>query len=273
MRDLSISRAWDETKAILARDGRLFVSVALALVALPAAVTGAIRPNGMADSSTSVWIDLVLIAASLIALAGQLALIRLALGPSITVDGAIRHGFLRMPTYLLAAILIIAALLVLAIPFGVVLAALGVPMDMSPVPRSPALLLVVFLYVLVAFFAGVKMIMSAPAASAEPIGAIAIIKRSWELTSGHWWKLFAFVLLFFIGAVIALIAAGTAVGLVVTILFGPAEPLSAAALVEALVQALINAVVTTLFAVMLARIYVQLSGRGEVQASVPTSGI
>jgi uncharacterized membrane protein len=155
----------------------------------------------------------------------------------------------------------------------VVLAALGVPMDMSPVPRSPALLLVVFLYVLVAFFAGVKMIMSAPAASAEPIGAIAIIKRSWELTSGHWWKLFAFVLLFFIGAVIALIAAGTAVGLVVTILFGPAEPLSAAALVEALVQALINAVVTTLFAVMLARIYVQLSGRGEVQASVPTSGI
>ena len=32
-------------------------------------------------------------------LAGQLALIRLALGPSITVGGAIAHGVRRMPIY------------------------------------------------------------------------------------------------------------------------------------------------------------------------------
>src|SRR5206468_4861024 len=132
MRDLSISRAWDETKAIIARDGRLFLSIALALVALPAAVTGAIRPDGMADGMTPVWVDLILIVASLIALAGQLALIRLALGPSVTVGAAVRHGFARMPVYLLAAILVIIALFILAIPFGAVLFALGVPIDLSP---------------------------------------------------------------------------------------------------------------------------------------------
>jgi hypothetical protein len=268
MRNLSISSAWEETKAILARDGRLFLSVALALVALPAAVTGAIRPNGVSDSSTSIGIDLVLIVTSLIALAGQLALIRLALGPSITVGGAIRYGFVRMPTYFLAAILILVALLLLAVPFAAILAVMGVPLDMSPVPRSPGFLLVVLLYVVVAFFVAVKMIMSAPAASAEAIGPIAIVKRSWDLTSGHWWRLFGFGLLFFIGAGVVLIAVGAAVGLVVTIVLGPVEPMSASALVVALVQALINAIVTTLFAVMLARMYVQLSGRGEVDSTM-----
>ena len=35
MRQLSISAAWEETKAIIARDGSLLMAVALALVALP----------------------------------------------------------------------------------------------------------------------------------------------------------------------------------------------------------------------------------------------
>ena len=87
MRALSLSQAWDETKAIIMRDGRLFASVALALVALPAAIEGLVSPRGM-DASAPWWVDAVMIVASLIALAGQLALIRLALGP---VD----HGWRR----------------------------------------------------------------------------------------------------------------------------------------------------------------------------------
>jgi MFS family permease len=47
--------------------------------------------------------------------------------------------------------------------------------------------------------------------------------------------------------------------------------ISAAALVLALVQSLVSAAITTLFAVMLARLYLQLSGR-DVQATVPSSG-
>jgi hypothetical protein len=40
----------------------------------------------------------------------------------------------------------------------------------------------------------------------------------------------------------------------------------------ALVGAVANAAITGLFAVMLARIYVQLAGTNDVQASVPSSG-
>jgi hypothetical protein len=270
MRNLSISRAWEESKAIIAREGRLFTSVALALVALPALVTGVIRPDGVSDASTPIWVDLVMIIASLIALAGQLALIRLAIGPSISVGEAIRHGLTRMPVYLLAAILIIVALLLLAVPFAAALIALGVPMDRTPTAFTPGVALVIVIYFAAAIFLGVKMCMSATAASAEPIGAIAIIKRSWDLTDGHWWRLFGFLLLFFIAAVVLLIGAAAAVGAVDAILLGPIDPMSASALVLALVQAVLNTLITTVLAVMLARIYVQLSGRGEV--TVPISG-
>jgi hypothetical protein len=273
MSRLSISVAWEETKAILTRDGKLFASVALALVALPTAVTGLVNPTGVADSDAALWIDLVVIIASLVALSGQLALIRLALGPSITVGGAIAHGIRRMPVYFLAAVIIIAGLLVAAIPFAVVLAAMGVTInpDTGRVPSSPGLYLVATVYFALACFVGVRMVLGSTAASAEPIGPIAIIKRSWQLTSDHWWMLFGFLVAFFVGAGVLLLALETVLTTVVTLGFGAVTAMSASALVIALVQALANALVTTVFAVMLARIYAQAAGR-DIQASVPTSG-
>ena len=270
MRRLSISKAWDESKAIVARDGRLFVSVALALIALPTTVSGLINPGGVTRDQP-LWVDAIILIVSLVALAGQLALIRLALGPSITVGGAIGHGFRRMPIYLLAAILILCGMLLLAVPFVLLLGALGVPLNPQTRP-PPQAALVMLAYLAVLFYFIVRLIMAAPAASAEPIGPVRILRRAWALTSGHWWQLFGFLLMFFIGAVVLLVAAQAAIGLAVTLLFGPIEPMSAGALAIALVRALVNAVITTLFAVMLARIYVQLAGSGETQASVPSTG-
>ena len=62
--------------------------------------------------------------------------------------------------------------------------------------------------------------MSAPVASAEAAGPIAIIRRSWTLTSGHWWHLFGFLLLFFIGAIVLLLAVSAAAGVVAGLFFG-----------------------------------------------------
>ena len=273
MSRLSISAAWEETRAILARDGRLLSSVALALVALPATATGLVSPNGFAETTAPLWIDLVMLIASLIALAGQLALIRLAIGPSITVGSAIAHGLRRMPVYLLSAIMVVLALIVIGIPFALALAALGVPLEAKPVPVSGILVIVATIYVLIVCFVGVRMVMAAPAASAEPIGSIAILRRSWTLTSGHFWPLLGFLLVFFVGAIIVLAAIVAAAGAVIGLTLGPPEAGSASALLLALVQGLVNAGVTVLFAVMLARIYVQLTGGGVAHPSVPSSGI
>jgi hypothetical protein len=197
----------------------------------------------------------------------------MALGPALTVGEAIGHGLRRMPTYLLAAIIIACGLIVVAVPFVLVMIAAGVQVDNeAELVRSPIFLIVALLYFFLLCFVGVRMLMSTPAASAERIGPIAIIRRSWELTTGHGWQLLGFILLFFVAAAVLVIAVGAAVGIVVGLLVGPIEPMSLSALVVSLVQALLQAVVTTILAVMLARMYVQLAGRAEVEASVPKSG-
>ncbi|HZC38434.1 MAG TPA: hypothetical protein VE221_07145 [Sphingomicrobium sp.] len=271
MHAVSLSRAWDETRAIIIREERLFVSVALALVAFPVAVEGLVSPRGM-DPYAPWWVDLIVIATSLIALAGQLALIRLALAPSITVGGAISHGVRRMPIYLLAVILIMVGLFVVAIPFAAALAFAGVPLPAKGAQASLVATIAVLLYSALIVFVAVRMLMGAPVASAERAGPIAILRRSWHLTAGNWLRLFAFLVMFLIAAVALVGGLGAATAVVVRLFVGPIAPLSTGALVVALIQALFNTVVTTGLAVMLARIYVQLSGRGEVEPSVPTTG-
>ena len=121
-------------------------------------------------------------------------------------------------------------------------------------------IIAVILYVLLIIFVGVRMIMSAPSASAEAIGPVAVLQRSWRLTAGNFWRLLGFLILYFIAAIVVLIAVNAAIGLVVTLAIGPIEPMSSSAVVVALVDALFNAATTTVLAIMLARMYVQLSG-------------
>ena len=60
--------------------------------------------------------------------------------------------------------------------------------------------------------------------------------------------------------------------IVILLLLGRPTPGSLSALLVGLVAGLIQAGFTVIVAVMQARIYVQLAGGGEAQASVPSSG-
>ncbi|MFL6851842.1 MAG: hypothetical protein ACJ8EH_13435 [Sphingomicrobium sp.] len=271
MRGLSISAAWDESKAILAHDGRLLMTVALALVAFPSAINNLINPAGVAGTSP-LWVDAVTFVVTLLTLTGQLALIRLALGPSITVGSAISHGFQRLPAYCLVVVILLVGLFLLAVPCAVVLAALGVPLETRPLQLTPAAALVLLIYLAVAVYFAVRLVLSSAVASAEDLGPIAILKRSWRLTAGNWWTLFGFLMIFVVAAIVLLVAIGSAAGVIVNLLVGSLQPMSAAALIVALIQAVVSAAITALFSVMLARIYLQLAGR-NAQASVPSSGI
>ena len=111
--------------------------------------------------------------------------------------------------------------------------------------------------------------MSSPVASAEAVGPVGILRRSWELTRGHWWRLFAFFLIFLIGALVGLAAAGMMVNILAKLIFGSVDPITVGALLVALVTQIFSAAISVLLMVMLARIYAQLAGGG---ASVPSSG-
>lgn len=271
MSNLSISTAWEESRALLAHDGRLFASVALALIGIPTTVSALIEPKGMALAGGSPWwVAVLTFVFALLALVGQLALVRLALKPSITVGAAINHGARRMPIYLVTALLIGLCLAVLIIPLAIGAKVSGIPLDKSTTTLTPALTAMVLVIVLVAIFIAVRMLMATPVASAEPAGPLEIVKRSWSLTQGKWWKLFGFMVMIVVAATVVLVAISAIVGSVVTVALGAPVAMSVSALVIGLFEGLFNAAFTAVFAVMLARIYVQLSGRETVDA--PVSG-
>ena len=270
MRHLSISRAWEETQKIGVHDGRLVGAVALALVGFPTLVSGIVAPKGMMDQSVPGWVLGVGLIAQLIIVAGQLAIVRLAIGPSTTVGDAVTHGLRRMPVYVAAAIIICFGALLLAVPIAAVLLATGAPLDEVALKTSPIFNLLALIYFCVVIFFAIRLVMMSPVASAEPVGPVKMISRSWDLTRGHWWRLCGFLAIFLVGALAVMLAVGAAIGILVNAALGPVEPLSASAAVMALAQGLVTAGVTSVLAIMLARIYIQLAAPDSV--SVPSSG-
>lgn len=252
---------------MLARDGRLFVAVALALFVLPGLVLDVSMPDVVAGQipPAGPWIGIGLVAL-LIWLVGQLAVIRLAMEPHVAVGEAIVHGLKRVVPYVLSA-------LVWLIPILIVGSALSGFLEINRNHPSVAAALVLILLTIVAIFLAVRLMLSSTVASAEGVGPLRILHRSWDLTSGNWWRLFAFVLLFWTGALCLLWAVESVAGVVVRLVVEDSGPRSLGGLLVSIVSQLISALLSVACFVMLARIYVQLSRTAEPQASAPSSGI
>lgn len=252
---------------MLARDGRLFVAVALALFVLPGLVLDVSMPDVVAGQipPAGPWIGIGLVAL-LIWLVGQLAVIRLAMEPHVAVGEAIVHGLKRVVPYVLSA-------LVWLIPILIVGSALSGFLEINRNHPSVAAALVLILLTIVAIFLAVRLMLSSTVASAEGVGPLRILHRSWDLTSGNWWRLFAFVLLFWTGALCLLWAVESVAGVVVRLVVEDSGPRSLGGLLVSIVSQLISALLSVACFVMLARIYVQLSRTVEPQASAPSSGI
>jgi hypothetical protein len=250
---LSISKAWDETREVLRRDGKLLGAVALALLVLPGAISDLVTPPAPPGQlpEPGAWI-IVAVVALLIGLVGQLAIVRLAIGSRLTVGQAIAHGARRAPVYIAATLIWIIPF---ALLFGLLIAGAG-----ATSPGAAVAVIVILLTVLLIFLF-VRLLLASPVATAEPVGPIGILRRSWELTQGSWWRLFGFVLLFLIAVLFLVLAIGSLVGVIVSLVFGSPEPQSVGALVIALAIQIVAASVSVVFFVMLARIYLQLSGR------------
>lgn len=267
---LSLSKAWEECRRIFTRDGGLLSAIALALLVLPQIVTGLVSPSMHGAPSMSGRIIGLL--AALIGVIGQLAIIRLALGPSTTVAEAIRHGARRFPRILGALILLMLALIVILVPVMAVLIAIG----MMQVPESGAepggaFAMVALLLGVACVLIAVRFMLTVPVASAEEAGPMKILKRSWRLTGGNYWRLLGLELLLLVAAIVLLLTAQIVGGLIAEMVGGDIAPFSLSALVFAIVMAGAQAAFTVLASVMLARVYVQLAA-GDAEASVPSSG-
>ena len=268
MGKLSISAAWDESKIILARDGGLMATLALALIVLPQVIL-AVVGSPVGTDATAIT-RLVYFAVLCLGIAAQIALNRLAIGPSTTVKDAIGLGLTRVLSVFAVLAVLLMVVAVLTAVISMALGAAGIATMSSAGQPSPSLILILIVLMVLAF---AVLQLAFPVAAAETGNPILLAKRSWQLSRGHYWRLFAFVCLIFLGLGVVVVATQLGIGSVVVLLLGPPNPGSMSSLVIGLVAGLIQAAFTVVTAAMLARMYLQLAGRDGAQASVPSSGI
>ena len=237
------------------RDGRLIVAVALAMLVLPGVIADLVTPAQPSIQVAPVgWWTVLTFAALLIGLAGQLAIVRLALGPQLSVGDAIRHGVRRLPAYF-------GATAMWTLPFVLVG---GTLLAVSPNPEQPSAgFAFAFLIVLALFtYVAVRLLFSVTVASAEPVSSLMILRRSWALSRGRFFRLVAFLFLFLIVFVILVVAVSAVIGTAVKVTLGEVEPFTVAALLVSLAGQLVGALVTATLMVMLARLYAQTGEQG-----------
>ena len=267
MAKASISKAWEDTRIILRKETRLLSAVALALIVLPSTVIGALSPDtltgtGTADLGTTLAIFLILV----LGIIGRITFARIALGSSDTLGGVMKLALQRSVNALLAFALF-------GLPFALLFAPLILRVQESSTPLPPDVSVPILVLIIAAFALGVRfLLMVIPASAVERLGPIALLKRSWTLTRGHWWRLIAFVLLIFIASSIAGWVVRAVLGGVLLLAGGAIEPLTVGALVLAAALAIVSALFAVVFALMIARIYAQLAGDQQPEVSVPSSG-
>ena len=272
MSNLSISKAWEQAQRVLAHDGKLITSVALALIVLPQTISGLIAPPPTLSAATPPsWMPAVSIVMAVLGVAGQLAIARLALGPSTSVGDAVQHGFRRVAPAFVALILFGLALLVLLAPVVLLMAGGEGLKSLATNEPTPAAAGAVLIVILLCLAAAPRFQLVIPAAAAETGGPVRLLQRSWQMTDGSYLRLLGFLLLIMVVALVVVLFVGQVIiGLIVKALFGTIHPFSLGALVAALLGAIVSAGFASVTTVILARIYVQLSGRGA--PSVPKSG-
>jgi hypothetical protein len=124
---------------------------------------------------------------------------------------------------------------------------------------NPALAVVPALFVIpLLIFLWTRLLLANPIGAVEPGGPVVILKRSWALTTGRFWRLLGFLILLLIVALVASGAVGAVGGTLIALAFGPIRPDSLSFYLTLILSTLVQAVLASIFAVMVARIYAQL---------------
>ena len=196
MAAFSLSTVWEETIAFMRRELALLLPVALALfgaaqilfqIAMLAMSTNLAKPDPTGPQA------LLVIPSILLILFGNLTITRLALVPGTSVAEALGVGFRRLPVALASCFLLGFALSA-AMMVILVAATLGA-MNSGVDPKTGAsggLTLTVLIPAVIVF---VRFLMLMPALAMEKDGAIATIRRAWNLGRGNGLRFFGVFLL------------------------------------------------------------------------------
>ena len=262
---LSIGKAWEETSAFLGKESRLVAPVALATFAFPSILSGWAFPGG--STGAMGWVMVLVL---ILALIGQMTIVLLANGWRGSIGEAMGRATRRLPVLIGGLLIVFLPLILIAIiALTAVLAGAGItdPTTLTPqsIARVPNIGWIALLFLLFFIVASVRLFPAPAIAANEPVGPVALRRRSWRLTSGSFWRLLAHVLRLFVLTIVVSWAVTAVIGSVAALAAGEPRPFNLSALLIALATGLVGAVISTVSATMVARVYAQVS----IAPSVP----
>jgi hypothetical protein len=261
MNRLSITTAWNETSAFLKANFGSLLLIILAFQVIPSVALQFLMPMPFlqpgVDPATIDPAEVIeafkaflpfLLVLIVLSFAGTLAVMALVLRHGETVGEAIAIGFRRLLPFIGALLLVFLALILLMVPISLV-AALSAALSV----------LLMFLIIPAFIFVMVRLLPLSAVAVAEPVGPVGMLRRSWQLTSGYFWKLLGFTLLLGLVFIVLSLAITLVFGGILAIALGAPEQGSLSQLLLLLVGGAVNGAFAVVYLTMIARIYTQLS--------------
>ena len=254
---VSIGTAYSEAAAFVRCEKTLLAPLVLALMVVPATISQLVQPSNpfAGPGGLEPWMGIAL-AALIAGLVGQMAVSRLAMGWPGALGEAIMLALKRLPTTIGALLLFFLCVSLVLIPIIVILSLLG----------GGAAKLANVLTLLALFAAAPRMLLAPAIAMDQKLAPWGLVVAAWRASSGHYWRLLGFFLLFMTASLIFALAASSVVGSIASLAIGPPEPMSVSRLTIALVGGVVQGAVATIYAAMIGRIVAQLPARS-------TSGI
>jgi len=253
-RSVSIGTAYSEAAAFVRREKKLLAPLVLALMVVPATVSQLVQPKNpfAGPGGFQPWMFIAAVAL-LAGLIGQMAVSRLAMGWHGSLGGTMALAIKRLPTALGALLLFFLILALMLIPAIVVLTLFSGAASGAKLGN--------LLTLLVVFGAAPRILLAPAIAMDQKVGPWGLVKATWRATSGQYWRLLGFFLLFLTASLIFALAASSVVGSIAALAIGPSEPMSVSRLTIALAGGLVQGVVATIYAAMIGRIVAQLFER------------
>lgn len=250
---MPISEAWNDTVAFVGREGALLFPVAFALIALPAIIFQAAMPavEPGAQPEAGAWM-LLLLPLLVFTIVGTLTLSALALQGGLSVGEAIGLALRRLLPFLGAVGLIGLAGMAIMVPLSVASVVLGGS-------ERAAMMLLMPLTLIVFILVSVRLVFINPVAAREDGGPIAVIRRSWMLTRGHFWKLFTFFALLMLITIVATVAVNAVAGILLTVTIGSPVENEVSKLLALIASGIVNTIVSVFTIVVVAKLYARVS--------------
>ena len=270
---------WDRTTEFCSGNLASIMPIAVLLIFLPLSIQGNLAPLAAGSSAAAMLlIRLLNLAMAILSLAGQLAIVALAIDPRRTAGQATAVARARViPTMAMVLILMAGAAVVVAPALAMTVAAGIDPMSMASLDTAPAASVPPSLaYALIGYggVAGLVLLwIAARIALLYPVVVVerrgtGALARSFALTRGLALAIIGVMLLYAVVSTVAVLATKAVFGSVLAIVAGGTDPLSIGSVVTATIVGAVTTAFTVLGAAFTTKLYLAASASPDTPVIV-----